>query len=154
MPKFLKSRCSDIPGRAGEPAACAMGGCADGEWVTAGSYAVCELGKSYRCDPPCHCDCTFLALTSTARCANAEIVEIEAAEIDALKTQMMANLPGTKPGTADTKSARALVEREIAYTVALAESFPTATVIRVMRRAGPDGSLEEQYNACGAQPEA
>jgi hypothetical protein len=46
----------------------------------------------------------------------------------------------------DFATARELVDEEIAYTMDLAGSFPTAVWITVKRSPGPDGAIEEKYD--------
>ena len=52
------------------------GAAKDGEWVVTGGYAVCDFANSPRCNPSCHCQSSFLALASRARCSIAEVVEV------------------------------------------------------------------------------
>ena len=53
------------------------GAAADGEPVVTGGYAVCQFDTSPRCDPPCHCAVSFIAIGSRARCSIAEVVETQ-----------------------------------------------------------------------------
>ena len=52
------------------------GAARDGEAVVSGGFAVCDFETAPRCDPPCHCGSSFLAIGSRARCSIAEVVEV------------------------------------------------------------------------------
>ena len=121
------------------------GACDEDEWVTSGGFAVCNLAEGYRCDPPCHCDASFLSLTRRARCTLAEVVEVNDADIEIIKDQMTQHLLFDWKAP-DFATARELVDEEIAYTMDLAGSFPTAVWITVKRSPGPDGAIEEKYD--------
>ena len=121
------------------------GACDEDEWVTSGGFAVCNLVEGYRCDPPCHCDASFLSLTRRARCTLAEVVEVNDADIEIIRDQMTQHLlfDWKAPNFA---AARELADEEIAYTMDLAGSFPAAVWITVKRSPGPDGAIEEKYD--------
>ena len=121
------------------------GACDEDEWVTSGGFAVCNLAEGYRCDPPCHCDASFLSLTRRARCTLAEVVEVNDADIEIIKDQMTQHLLFDWKAP-DFATARELVDEEIAYTMDLAGSFPTSVWITVKRSPGPDGAIEEKYD--------
>src|ERR1700674_3739014 len=38
------------------------GAARDGEWVVTGGHAVCDFDTAPRCDPPCHCGASFVAV--------------------------------------------------------------------------------------------
>jgi hypothetical protein len=61
----------------------ACGAAREGEWVVSGGFAVCDFAAAPRCDPSCHCESSFVALESRARCSIAEVVEVSEAELEA-----------------------------------------------------------------------
>ena len=154
MPKFLKAATVESPA-VGTVAVGAL--CPAGEWVTAGSFAVCDLAKGYQCDPPCGCDKTFFSLDCRSRCPVAEVVELGEGELATLTAQLTTGLHNRKAPDDEKDAARArnpeahlnearkIAEREISNTLALAGSFPTQTRIAVKRIPGPDGGMEELY---------
>lgn len=119
--------------------------CDEDEWVTSGGFAVCDLKVGYRCDPPCHCDASFLSLTRRARCTLAEVVEVEASDIEIFKDQMTQHLMFDWKAP-DFATARELAIEEITYTMDLAGSFPAEVWITVKRSPGADGAIEEKYD--------
>lgn len=119
--------------------------CDEDEWVTSGGFAVCDLKAGYRCDPPCHCDASFLSLTRRARCTLAEVVEVEASDIEIFKDQMTQHLMFDWKAP-DFATARELAIEEITYTMDLAGSFPAEVWITVKRSPGADGAIEEKYD--------
>ena len=149
MPKFLKAvhpqDSPDIPASPGKA-------CEAGEWVTAGSFAMCDLAEGYLCDPPCGCDSTFLAPDCRARCVIAETADIDAAALEAIKAELMGNLMRAQQ-TPDEKDARRVAEKEISDTCLLAASFPAAMRIRVKRTASADGAVEEKYDQLDRVPQ-
>jgi len=149
MPKFLKAVQAQDPPEAptGSGAHCKAG-----DWVTAGNFALCDLAQGYLCDPPCGCDATFLAPDCHARCAIAEVAEIDAASLDTVKHLLIESLTRTQQAP-DGNAARRVAEKEIGYTSCLAASFPAETRIRVKRTASSDGAIEEKYDQCEPVPE-
>ncbi len=142
MPKFLKAVRLDNS----DAGRYLQGGaCDEDEWVTSGGFAVCNLSKGYRCDPPCHCDNSFLSLTRRTRCTLAEVVDVDDADIEIFKDQMTQHLLLDWKAP-DYETARELAEEEICYTVDLAGSFPAEVWITVKRSPGPDGAIEEKYD--------
>ena len=142
MPKFLKAvrldNSDDEMYRQG-------GACDEGEWVTTGGFAVCDLAEGYRCDPPCYCNASFLSLTRRARCTLAEVVEVDDKDVEIFKDQMTQHLLFDWKAP-DYETARELAEEEIAYTMDLAGSFPPEVWITVKRSPGSDGAIEEKYD--------
>src|SRR5258706_222611 len=59
------------------------GAARDGEAVVSGGFAVCDFDTAPRCDPPCHCGSSFLAIGSRARWPIAEVVGGSEAELEA-----------------------------------------------------------------------
>jgi uncharacterized protein DUF6505 len=123
----------------------ACGAARDGEWVITGGFAVCDFENAPRCDPPCHCQSSFLALASCARCTIAEVVEVSDAgmqeQVEALAWHLVKswNAPSWE-------AARALAEEEVRHAADVCETLAPGVWITVQRerRAG-DGALEEQY---------
>ena len=142
MPKFLKAVRLD---NSDEELYRRGAACDEDEWVTSGGFAVCDLKAGYRCDPPCHCDASFLSLTRRARCTLAEVVDVDAADIEIFKDQMTQHLMFDWKAP-DYDSARELAIEEITYTMDLAGSFPTEVWITVKRSPGADGAIEEKYD--------
>ena len=142
MPKFLKAVRLD---NSDDDLYRQSGACDEDEWVTSGGFAVCNLAEGYRCDPPCHCDASFLSLTRRARCTLAEVVDVDAADIEIFRDQMTQHLLFDWKAP-NYEIARELVDEEIAYTVELAGSFPAEMWITVKRTPGPDGAIEEKYD--------
>src|SRR5215471_2502894 len=80
MPKLLRAvRLDDSD----EHVFRACGAAKEGEWVVSGGYAVCDFTRARRCDPSCHCEASFVALESRARCSIAEVVEVSDSEMEA-----------------------------------------------------------------------
>ena len=142
MPKFLKAVRLD---NSDVELYRQSGACDEDEWVTSGGFAVCNLAEGYRCDPPCHCDASFLSLTRRARCTLAEVVDVDDADIEIFKDQMTQHLLFDWKAP-DYETARELVDEEIAYTMELAATFPAEVWITVKRAPGPDGAIEEKYD--------
>ena len=64
------------------------GGAADdGEWVTSGGYAICDLARGHR-TPRCHCDTTFIAAGARRRCTIAVVAEIGDSALEQLKEDL------------------------------------------------------------------
>ncbi len=124
----------------------AAGTVAEGEWLVSGGYAVCDLAHGYRCNPRCHCDDSFLHLTSDARCTIAEVAEIEDAVvgelIDALTQHLILNWKAPS-----LEAARTVAEEEVRYTLDMCESFSTDVWITVKRSPNPNGEgIDEKYD--------
>lgn len=122
----------------------ACGAARDGEWVVSGGYAVCDFDNAPRCEPACHCESSFLAASSRARCSIAEVAEAsdEEAEgqVEALAWHLVRawNAPSWE-------AARALAEEEVRHTAEVCETLAPEVWITVKRSRGPAGELEEQY---------
>ena len=139
--KFLKAvRLDDSDARiyAGEG-----GAAADGEWVVSGGYAVCDLAAGH-CRPHCHCDTTFIGVTSHGRCTLAEVADIDPATLAQLSAQLTQHLIDDL-GAPSLAAAQRVAEEECAYTADLAAGFPTDVWITVKREPTPDG-VGERYS--------
>jgi hypothetical protein len=121
------------------------GACDPDEWVCTGGFAVCNLGEGYRCEPRCHCDSSFLSLSSRSRCTLAEVVEVADADIEIFKDALTQHLMFDWKAP-DFETARGVAEEEIDYTAELASTFPAEVWITVKRSPGADGAIDEQYD--------
>ena len=142
MPKLLRAvRLDDSDDRVFR----GCGAANEGEWVVTGGFAVCDFDTAPRCDPACHCESSFLALGSRARCSIAEVTEVTDAQleeqVDALAWHLVKawNAPSWE-------AARTLAEEEVRHTAEVCETLAPEVwiTVRRARRAG-DGALEEQY---------
>lgn len=119
------------------------GAATDGEWVVAGGYAVCDLADGHR-RLPCHCDTTFIAVSSRGRCTVAEIADIDAAAYAKLSEQLAQHFLRDL-GAPSPEAAREAAEDECAYTADLAAGFPADVWITVKREPTTDG-IGERYS--------
>lgn len=142
MPKFLKAVRLD---NSDDELYRQSGACDEGEWVTSGGFAVCNLAEGFRCEPRCHCEASFISLTRRARCTLAEVVDVESGDIEIFKDQMTQHLLFDWKAP-DYETARGVAEEEVNYTVELAETFPAEVWISVKRAPGTNGALDEQYD--------
>ena len=122
----------------------ACGAAADGEPVVTGGFAACDFERAPRCDPPCFCQSSFLAIGSPARCSIAEVVEATgeeaAAQADALAWRFVRTM-----GAPSWEVARAAAEDELAHVAEVCETLSPGVWITVKRSRSPAGDLEEQY---------
>jgi hypothetical protein len=121
------------------------GAAKDGEWVVTGGHAVCDFDTAPRCDPPCHCGSSFVAIGSRARCSIAEVVEVSETDLetqaDALAWHLVKDW-----GAPSWETARGVAEEEIRHTSEVCETLAPEVWITVKRERRPDGSaLDEQY---------
>jgi hypothetical protein len=124
----------------------ATGTVAEGEWLVSGGYAVCDLAHGFRCAPRCHCDDSFLHLTSGARCTIAEVAEIEDAVVDELIDGLTQHLVLNWKAP-NLEAARTVAEEEVRYTLDLCEPFSTDVWITVKRSPNPEGKgIDEKYD--------
>jgi hypothetical protein len=142
MPKLLRAVRLD---ESDEQVFRACGAARDGEPVITGGFAVCDFENAPRCEPACHCQASFLALTSRARCTIAEVVEVSdeqmAEEVEALAWHLVKswNAPSWE-------AAHALAEEEVRHAADVCETLSPGVWITVTReRRAEDGALEEQY---------
>jgi hypothetical protein len=124
----------------------ACGAAADGSPVTTGGFAVCDFEGSPECQPACHCESSFLALTSRSRCSIAEVVEVSEAEVeeqvDALAWHLVRGY-----GAPSWEAARQVAEDEVRHTAEVCETLAPEVWITVKRARAKGGeALEEQYD--------
>ena len=122
------------------------GAAKDGEWVVTGGYAVCDFANSPRCNPACHCDSSFLALASRARCSIAEVVEVPDTgieeQIDALAWHLVKGW-----GAPSWEIAHSIAEEEVRHTAEVCATLAPEVWITVRRTPRGDGaSIDEQYS--------
>jgi len=124
----------------------ACGAAREGDWVVSGGYAVCDFANAPRCAPPCHCQASFVAVGSRARCSIAEVAEVGAdeveAQIDALAWHLVKDW-----GAPSWDAAHAVAEEEIRHTAEVCETLAPDVWITVQRERSSDGAaLDEQYS--------
>jgi len=143
MPKLLRAvRLDDSDERVFR----AVGAARDGEWVVSGGYAVCDFARAPRCDPPCHCQSSFVALASRARCSIAEVVEVPDSAIEE-QVEALAWFLLKGWGAPTWEAARAVAEEEIRHTAGVCETLSPEVWITVKREPRGDGAaIEEQYS--------
>jgi hypothetical protein len=122
------------------------GAARDGEPVVSGGFAVCDFDRAPQCDPPCHCESSFVAVGSRERCSIAEVVEVSEsdfeAQVDALAWHLVKawNAPSWE-------AARAVAEEEMRHTAEVCETLAPEVWITVRRtRNAGSTTLEEQYS--------
>ena len=121
------------------------GAAKDGEPVVTGGFAVCDFENAPRCDPVCHCNSSFLATGSRARCSIAEVVEVAEADLEAQAEALAWHLLKTW-GAPSWEAARAVAEEEVRHTAEVCETLVPEVWITVKRRRSEAGDeLEEQY---------
>ena len=113
--------------------------------MVSGGYAVCDFDRAPQCDPPCHCESSFVVLNARRRCSIAEVVEVSDAgleeQIEALAWHLVKNW-----GAPSWEAARAVAEEEVRHTAEVCETLSPEVWITVKRaRAEADAALEEQY---------
>ena len=143
MPKLLRAvRLDDSD----EHVFRSCGAARDGEWVVTGGYAVCDFAQARRCDPSCHCEASFLAVESRARCSIAEVVEVEPADLDA-QADALAWYLVRAWNAPSWEEARRLAGEEVRHTAEVCETLAPEVWITVKREPNADGSaIEEQYS--------
>jgi hypothetical protein len=124
----------------------ACGAAKDGEWVVTGGYAVCDFANARACEPSCHCEASFVAAGSRARCSIAEVADASEADLesqtDALAWHLVRNW-----GAPSWEAARAVAEEEVRHTVEVCETLEPEVWITVKRTpAGEAGAVDEQYS--------
>lgn len=142
MPKLLRAvRLDDSD----EHVFRSCGAAAEGEWVVSGGYAACDFDRAPQCDPPCHCESSFVAVASRRRCSIAEVAEVTEAEleeqVEALAWHLVRNW-----GAPSWEAAHAVAEEEVRHTAEVCETLAPEVWITVKRARGEaDAALEEQY---------
>ena len=142
MPKLLKAvRLDDSDDHVFR----ACGAAQDGEAVTTGGFAVCDFESAPRCSPSCHCESSFLAVASRARCSIAEVVEVTDAQVEEQIEAVAWHLVRGY-GAPSWEAARRVAEDEVRHTVEVCETLAPEVWITVKRERRADGeALEEQY---------
>ena len=142
MPKLLRAvRLDDSD----EHVFRACGAAGDGEWVVSGGFAACDFERAPRCDPPCHCQASFVAVASRNRCSIAEVVEVTEAEMQEQVEALAWHL--VKAWNAPSwEAAHAVAEEEVRHTAEVCETLAPELWITVSRTRGAEGELEEQYS--------
>jgi hypothetical protein len=143
MPKLLRAvRLDDSD----EHVFRSCGAARDGEPVVTGGYAVCDFANAPHCDPPCHCQASFVAVASRARCSIAEVVEVSEADLDAQVEALAWHLVKNW-GAPSWEAARRLAEEEVRHTAEVCETLAPEVWITVKREARPGGeALDERYS--------
>jgi hypothetical protein len=121
------------------------GAAAAGEWVVTGGYAVCDFANDPKCDPPCHCESSFLALQGRRRCSIAEVAEVSDEELET-HTDALAWFLVKGWGAPSWEAARRVAEEEIRHTADVCETLAPEVWITVKRTPRDDGhAVDEQY---------
>lgn len=121
------------------------GAAAEGEPVVSGGFAACDFDRAPRCDPPCFCQSSFVALGSKARCSIAEVVEVSDAELED-QVEALAWTLLRKWNAPSFEAARRVAEEEVRHTAEVCETLAPEVWITVKReRRTDDAALEEQY---------
>src|SRR5687768_10554527 len=124
----------------------ACGAAKDGEWVVSGGFAVCDFAAAPRCDPSCHCESSFIAVGSRARCSIAEVVEVSDADVED-QTEALAWHLVRGWNAPSWEAARSLAEEEVRHTAEVCEGLAPEVWITVKRAPSADGAaIEEQYS--------
>ena len=122
----------------------AAGAAHDGEWVTTGGFAVCDFENAPRCEPPCHCHASFLAVGSSARCSIAEVAE--ASEEDAEQVADALAWHFVKVwGAPSWEIARRAADDEVRHIGEVCATLAPDVWITVKRSRDEGGALQEQY---------
>ena len=114
------------------------GAAADGEPVVSGGFAACDFDSAPRCDPPCHCESSFIALGSRARCSIAEVTEVTQEQME----QQVDALAWTLVKTWNAPSweaARRVAEEEVRHTAEVCETLAAEVWITVKRARAAGG---------------
>ena len=114
--------------------------------MVTGGFAVCDFAAAPRCSPSCHCESSFVALESRARCSIAEVVEVTEAELEAQADALAWHLVRGW-GAPSWEAARGLAEEELRHTADVCETLAPEIWITVRREPSADGNaIEEQYS--------
>ena len=124
----------------------ACGAAREGEPVVTGGFAVCDFDSAPACDPPCHCNSSFLAVGSRARCSIAEVVEVSEADLEA-QVEALAWYLVRAWNAPSWDAAHALASEEVRHTAEVCETLAPEVWITVKRTRNAEGSaLDEQYS--------
>ena len=141
MPKLLRAvRLDDSD----EQVFRACGAAQDGEWVVSGGYAACDFENAPRCEPRCHCEASFIALESRARCTIAEVAEASEEQVEEHVDRLAWHLVRAWKAPS-YEVARAVAEEEVRHTAEVCETLSPEVWITVKRTRGAAGELEERY---------
>ncbi len=124
----------------------ACGAARDGEPVVTGGYALCDFAGERRCDPSCHCEASFVAVGSKARCTIAEVFEATDADLEAQVEALAWHLVKAW-GAPSWDAARRVAQDELRHTSEVCETLAPEAWITVKREPGDGrGVVEEQYS--------
>ena len=117
----------------------------DGEWLTSGGFAVCDIASGEHFFPDCRCDGSFVALANGRRATIAEVVEVTDAEfaehVETITRHLIDGL-----NAPSREAALRVAEEEIGYTAELCETFSTGVWITVVRTLNDAGhAVKERY---------
>lgn len=117
----------------------------DGEWLTSGGFAVCDIASGEHFYPSCRCDSSFVALATGRRATIAEVVDVTDMEIEEL-VQTMARYLIERLNAPSREAALRVAGEEIRYTAELCETFSTGVWITVVRTLNDTGdAVTERY---------
>lgn len=120
------------------------GAARDGEWVTTGGFAVCDFENAPRCDPPCHCQASFLAVGSTARCSVAEVTEASGEEAEQVADALAWHFVKVW-GAPSWEVARRAAQDEVRHIAEVCATLAPQVWLTVKRVRDDSGALQEQY---------
>ena len=121
------------------------GAAKDGESVVTGGFAACDFDTAPRCTPACHCESSFIAIGSRARCSIAEVVDATEAELEAQAEALAWHLVKAW-GAPSWEAAHRVALEELRHTAEVCETLEPEVWITVKRSRNADGTaLEEQY---------
>jgi hypothetical protein len=142
MPKLLRAvRLDDSDERVFR----ACGAARDGEPVVSGGFATCDFTRERQCDPSCHCEASFVAVGSKARCSIAEVVEVSEDEL-AEQVELLAWHLVRAWHAPSWEAAHRVAEEEVRHTSEVCETLSSELWITVKRERRADGGgLDEQY---------
>ena len=143
MPKLLRAvRLDDSD----EHVFRSCGAAREGEPVVTGGFAVCDFDSAPRCEPACHCESSFVAIGSNARCSIAEVVEVSEAQLEEQAEALAWHLVKGW-GAPSWEVAREVAAEEMRHTAEVCETLSPEVWITVKRRRSTDGaSVDEQYS--------
>lgn len=141
MPKLLRAvRLDDSDERIFQ----SCGAAREGEPLVTGGFATCEFDTAPRCDPPCFCQSSFLAIGSKNRCTVAEVEEVSEEEAEERADALAWHFVKAW-GAPSWEIARAAAGDEIRHTADVCETLTPELWITVKRQRGAGGEIEEQY---------
>ena len=124
----------------------ACGAAPEGEPMVTGGFAICDFAGERRCNPSCHCEASFIAAGSNARCTIAEVVDATDAEWEAQLDALAWHLVRAW-GAPSWEAAHAVAEEEMRHTAEVCETLLPGSWITVKREPRAGGrEVEEQYS--------